>query len=92
MRILYDPTAADAVRALIEDRRRRALAERTVAALRALAADPGDARFRRWPYAPHVDWGFLVRTRDEDLLILWDWDSAQEVVQVRYVGPDLLGR
>ena len=90
MAIVYDPSAARAVTALMEDGSRRPLADRVVAALRALATDPGDARFRRRSYAPNVDWGFVVRARDESLLILWDWDSEKQVVRVRYVGPDLL--
>lgn len=92
MPIKYDPPAALAVRTLMEDQGRRLLVERAIVALRGLSTDPGDARLRRRPYAPYVDWGFVVRTRDEELLILWDWDADHEVVRVRYVGPDLLGR
>ncbi len=88
MGIIYDPPAAATVTALIDDTSRRALADRAVAALRGLAADPGHDRFRLRSYAPSVDWGFLVRTRDEELLILWDWDSEAEVARVRYVGAD----
>lgn len=66
-------------------------AERAIVALRELSTDPGEARFRRRAYAPHVDWGFVARTGDEELLILWDWDVEHEVVRVRHLGPDLLG-
>jgi hypothetical protein len=90
MAIVYDPSAARAVMALMDDGSRGLLADRAVAALRGLGTDPGDARFRRRSYAPHVDWGFVVRARDETLLILWDWDSEREVARVRYIGPDLV--
>jgi hypothetical protein len=91
MPIRYDPPAAEAVYALLNDARRSAVAERVVNALHALNDNPGEERFRRRSYAPSVDWGFLVRTRDEEVLILWDWDPDHEMVRVRYVGPDLLG-
>lgn len=89
MAIKYDPPAAAALQALVTDARRTALAGKVLAALEALDTNPRDERFRRRAYAPSVDWGFLVRTRDDELLILWDWDSEQAVPRVRYAGPDL---
>lgn len=89
MALQYDPPAAAAVRALLGDSSRTALAERVVSALKGLNADPRQAAFRRRAYAPAVDWGFLVRTRDDEVLILWDWDAEAAVPRIRYVGPDL---
>jgi hypothetical protein len=89
MAILYDPSAAGTLQALLGDAARAALAGKVLAALEALNSDPRDERFRRRSYAPSVDWGFVVRTRDEELLILWHWDSDENVPRVRYVGPDL---
>lgn len=89
MTVFYDRAAAAAIHAVIDDPGRKRLAERLVAALHGLNADPGHTRFRRRAYAPAVDWGFLVRTRDDELLILWDWDAEAAVPRVRYVGPDL---
>jgi hypothetical protein len=89
MAIRYDPPAAAAVTDLLDDANRRPLAERVVSALHGLSADPGGERFRRRAYAPAVDWGLLVRSRDDEVLILWDWDAEEEVARVRYVGPDL---
>jgi hypothetical protein len=87
--VFYDQAAAAAIHALMEDPGREPLAERLIAALEALNIDPRNERFRRRAYAPTVDWGFLVRTRDDELLILWDWDAEAAVPRVRYVGPDL---
>lgn len=89
MPIKYDPPAAVALQSLIADVGRAALAGKVLAALEELNSSPGDERFRRRSYAPSVDWGFVVRTRHEELLILWDWDAGGNVPRVRYVGPDL---
>jgi hypothetical protein len=89
MAIRYDPPAAAAVRALMDDRGRKVLADRVLAALRVLDAEPGDHRCRSRLFHPVVDWGMTVRTRDDDWLILWDWDADENLPRVRYVGPDL---
>lgn len=89
MAILYDPPAAAAVLALLDDLNRKALADRVHSALTALNHDPRQERFGRRSFAPVVDWGFVVRARDDELLILWDWDAEAEAPRVRYVGPDL---
>lgn len=67
-------------------------AERVDALLDVLAEDPGDRRVRRRelrsPPAPAPFWGFVVRGREEDYLVLWQLVDADTVV-VRYLGPDL---
>ena len=89
MALRYDPPAAAAVRALLDDPSRTALAERVLSALQGLSTDPRRESFRRRAYGPAVDWGFVVRTSDDEVLILWDWDADAAVPRVRYVGPDL---
>ena len=67
------------------DPSRNHLSERVLAALRLLDAYP-DARSRRRSYG-ELGWGMVVRSKDEDWLILWR-PGPDDVPFVRYVGPD----
>ncbi len=69
-------------------------AQRLEALLDVLEDDPGDSRVRRrsirastspaeqWPV-----WGFTVRGRDTDYLVLWR--AAADGVEVLYIGGDV---
>jgi hypothetical protein len=72
---------------LIAEAGRGALGDRVLAALRLLDSEPKDVRCRRRSYGEQ-GWGMVVRTRDEDWLILWRTDP-DGVPRVRYVGPDI---
>jgi hypothetical protein len=57
-------------------------------ALDQLEADPGSAAARRRAFAGGA-WGITVRTRDDDWLVIWEPDpSEDDVIRVRYLGPD----
>jgi hypothetical protein len=56
-----------------------------------LEADPGAPRLaagpKGWPGGIPL-WGNPVRDREDDWLIVWDWDGEQEdLIVVRYLGP-----
>jgi hypothetical protein len=51
----------------------------------ALSQDPGAPTSRQRSFAG-AGFGITVRTRDDDWLIVWEHD--QDVIAVRYVGPD----
>ena len=70
-----DPTARETVRRLWE-------------ALDTLAGDPASVRVRTRSYQAGP-WGFVVRDRDEDWLILWQAGPDSGEVTVLYIGPDL---
>ncbi len=88
--VLFEPAADAAMTALEQEPSAAALVHRLNAALRALAMSPGDARFRRRSYAPvgHM-WGFLVRWRDDDRLLIWKYGPNDGQLTIRYIGPDL---
>ena len=90
MPIKYDPPAAEAVRTLMDEAGRAQLSDRVLNALRLLDKHPGDARCRRRSYAPLGQiWGIPVRGATDDWLILWEWDSGENLARVRYIGPDI---
>lgn len=69
-------------------------AQRLEALLDVLEHDPGDSRVRRRSIragvSPEVQgpvWGFTVRGRDTDYLVLWR--TAAGGVEVRYIGGDV---
>ena len=88
MELVFEPEADRALTALERDPTRKQLTVRVHAALRSLAANPGDARCRQLPYMP-FGWGMRVRTRNDDLLIIWRAGPGEHQVTVRYVGPDI---
>jgi hypothetical protein len=54
----------------------------------ALSEDPGSRGSRRRGFRGGT-FGITVRDRDDDWLIIWEPDPAKdEVVVVRYIGPD----
>jgi hypothetical protein len=58
------------------------------AAITGLAADPGAPSSRQRSFAGS-GFGIMVRTRDDDWLVVWEHD--QDVIAVRYIGPDPFG-
>jgi hypothetical protein len=53
-----------------------------------LEADPGDKRCRERSFRDGR-WGITVRDRDDDWLIIWEREQAEdELVVVRYLGLD----
>lgn len=54
-------------------------------AITALSQDPGAPSSRQRSFAG-AGFGITVRTRYDDWLIVWEHD--QDVIAVRYVGPD----
>lgn len=59
------------------------------AAITALAQDPRAPSSRKRSFAD-AGFGITVRTRDDDWLIVWEHD--QDVIVVRYIGPDPFAR
>lgn len=65
-----------------------------------LEQDPGDARWRKRQFRGQVAeqhgavamWGFTVRGRSEDYLVMWHLDAVSDTVDVLYIGPDVLPR
>jgi hypothetical protein len=49
---------------------------------------PGSAAARKRAFAGGA-WGITVRTRDDNWLVIWESDpSEDDVIRVRYLGPD----
>lgn len=72
----------------------RVAAARIEALLDVLEEDPGDPRVRRRSVRAGASqqvqgpvWGFTVRGRDTDYLVLWR--AASDGIEVRYVGADV---
>jgi hypothetical protein len=61
------------------------LLDRIDTAITDLAGDPGAASSRERSFAGGL-FGITVRTRDDDWLIAWEHD--QDVIAIRYIGPD----
>lgn len=85
--VLFEPEADAALTALERGPTREEMTARAHAALRALAANPGDARCRQLSYGP-FGWGMRVRTRNDDSLIIWRAGPDDDQVTVRYIGPE----
>lgn len=87
MRSLLFESAADVAMTTLEhDQTRRVLLERIDAALKALEANPGDARCRRQPY-PNGMWDMVVRTQLDEWLVVWRYGPAEHEVTIIYIGP-----
>jgi hypothetical protein len=84
--IVFETAADRAMTDLEQEPARRPLLDRVDAALKALQANPGDARCRRQPY-PGGLWDMSVRTRLDDWLIVWMHGPADKEETVVYIGP-----
>jgi hypothetical protein len=86
--LLFHINADDVLRSMEADRSAAEALRRIWDGLDALAADPGapEVRARSFHRGP---WGFTVRDRTTDWLILWEAGPAAGEVTVLYVGPDL---
>lgn len=79
-----DP-AAEAELDRLEKAGRAVLLERIEDALDELAADPGGRNSRRRAFRGGT-FGITVRDPDQDWLVIWE--PGEEVIGVRYIGPD----
>jgi hypothetical protein len=61
------------------------LLERIDDAIDALAVDPGSRASRRRAFRGGT-FGITVRDRADDWLIIWEYDN--DIIVVRYIGPD----
>jgi hypothetical protein len=84
--LVYEPSADATMTALERDPSGGLLLERVYAAIRALAANPGDERCRRHAY-PGGIWGLAVRTRTDDWIVLWRYGPGEHQLTVLYAGP-----
>jgi hypothetical protein len=69
----------------LEKTGREDLLERIEDAIDALAGDPGSKSSRKRAFRGGT-FGITVRDRDDDWLIVWEYDA--DVIVVRYIGPD----
>lgn len=83
--LLFEPASDAAMTRLEQDPTREQLLVRVDAALKALEANPGDARCRRQSY-PSEMWGMTVRTRMDDWLIVWRYGPAENEVTIISIG------
>ncbi len=84
--IVFEAAADSTMSALESDPSRAPLLVRIDAALKALEANPGDARCRRRRY-PNGMWDMSFRTRLDDWLIVWQYGPGEREVTVIYIGP-----
>lgn len=82
----FDPQARGAYDAL-EKAGELVLLDVIDLALDVLEADPGDRRARRRSFGEGL-WGFVVRGRSEDVLLIWELDGERGTAVIRYLGPD----
>lgn len=87
MRLLFDGNAADTLRALLNDPTRIELANAVRPALAGLRENPGDGKFRRRCYQHPPVYGFVIRSSNDEALILWT--LTDDAIAIQYIGDDL---
>jgi hypothetical protein len=87
MRMKFEPSAADAYESIGDEE----VLDKLDVVLDELEKDPGQAWLRRHRWSAPPVWGVTVRTRREDVLVLWSIETFDDepTVVIQYVGRDV---
>lgn len=89
MRLKFEPAAADAYEGIADDE----VLDKLDTVLDELEKDPGQAWLRQHRWSDPPLWGVTIRTRHQDVLVLWSVGTVDDepIVVIQYVGPGVPG-
>jgi hypothetical protein len=84
MRLRFEPAAADSYQDVVDEE----LLDGLDAVFDELEKNPGQASLRRHRWSDPPVWGVAIRSRREELLVLWSMETfdGEQTVVVRYIG------